>query len=434
MIHPVIDLDIPETVGGLVNVQTMRRIEAVLQAQRSAFYRGKLDDLDIDNVCRPEEWAKIPILDRAQLKAMSAEEFRDDFCIGSRQDRVEYWRAGQGVPHLYPRTRKDIVYAKIGCKRALVLAGFTEDDVALMSMPLGMEPWGQLMARSGSEIGIGMLWAGGGDTLPPEAQLEMLREVGPSAWIGAADHGIGLGNLARSEGMDLPGASIGKMLCSGAPLSDVKRRKLGALCGAELRDCFGLAEVMTLGCEDAECYGFRFWSDYCYPEVLDKSTLEPVGEGETGVLVVTPLVTNNATPFLRWNTGEVVTMRSMKRRRSPFDVFPIIKHVHRAGGRLEVRGVSIGIGDLEDVLWGAPEVADFRCEVVSEGEGDELDLHLEVHPGAERVVIEKRVAELVYRAVGLQPRVKAAGRGEIARAFGRDLRLERFRDMGGGKN
>ena len=433
MVHPVIDLDIPETVGSLVNVQTMRRIEAVLQAQRSDFYRGKLDHLDIDNVCHPEEWAKIPILDKAQLREMSPDDFYDRFCIGTRQDTVEYWRSGgsTGKPLFYPRTRKDIVYGMIGFKRALVLAGFTDEDIAHMSMPLGIHPAGHLMARSGSEIGIGMVWAGGGNTLPSMAQLDMLRLFRPSAWIGMASYGIQLGNLARTEGFDLAGGSVEKILCSAEPLSDVKRRKLAALWGAEVRDCYGMTEVMMLGCEDAECYGFRFWSDYCYPEVLDETTLEPVGEGETGLLVVTALVTNNATPFLRWNTGDIVTMRSRKRRTSPFDVFPIIKHTHRTAGFVKVRGVNIGFTDLEDVLFGAEEVADFRCEVVFEGDRDELDVHLELNPGAERVVIEKRVAERVFRTFGLQPRMKPAKRGEIAQAFEGDFKPARVRDLRG---
>ena len=82
-----------------------------------------------------------------------------------------------------------------------------------------------------------------------------------------------------------------------------------------------------LGCEDAECYGFRFWSDYCYPEVLDPVTFEQVEEGVPGLLVVTPLVTNHATPILRLNTGQMVTMRSGKRLRSAFDIFPVIHPV-----------------------------------------------------------------------------------------------------------
>ena len=431
MVHPVIDLDIPESVGGLTNIQTIRRINAVLQAQTSEFFRGKLDHIDIDNVTEPEEWAKIPILDKAQLREMSNDDFYSKFCVGARSDIVEYWRSGgsTGKPLFYPRTKRDLVYGMAGFKRALVLAGFTEEDIAHMSMPLGIHPAGHLMARSGTDIGIGMVWAGGGNTLSSPAQLDMVQMFQPSAWIGMASYGIQLGNLARTEGFDLASGSVEKILCSAEPLSDVKRRKLSQLWGASVRDCYGMTEMMMLGCEDDDCFGFRFWSDFCFPEVLDETTLEPVAEGQTGLLVVTALVTNNATPFLRWNTGDIVTMRSKRRQDGPFDVFPLIQHAHRTAGFVKVRGVNVGFTELEDLLFGSEDVSDFRCEVVWENDRDELDVHLELNPGADSTVIGKRIAELVYRTFGLQPRIRQVARGEIAKTFEGDFKPARVQDL-----
>jgi len=39
---------------------------------------------------------------------------------------------------------------------------------------------------------------------------------------------------------------------------------------------------------------------------------KPVDEGEQGVLVMTPLWSNTVTPFLRWLTGDIVTMRRQR--------------------------------------------------------------------------------------------------------------------------
>ncbi|MFK7837129.1 MAG: phenylacetate--CoA ligase family protein [Sulfitobacter sp.] len=431
MIHPVIDLDIPETVGSLQNVQTMRRMEAVMQAQRAPFYQGKLDGFDINTVTQPEEWAKIPILDKEQLRAMDSETFYRDFCIAPRQDIVEYWRSGgsTGRPLFYPRTQRDMQYGMVGFKRALTLAGFTQDDIAHMSMPLGIHPAGHLMARSGSEIGVGMVWAGGGNTLPSPAQLDLLDMFHPTAWIGMASYGIQLGNLAAAEGIDLPGGSVEKILCSAEPLSDIKRRKLAALWGADVRDCYGMTEVMMLGCEDADCYGFRFWSDYCYPEVLDEETLEPVMEGTPGLLVVTALVTNNATPFLRWNTGDIVTMRSKRSGAGPFSVFPLIQHTHRTAGFVKVRGVNIGFTELEDLMFGSADVSDFRVEIVSQEAADALDLHVELAHGVNEGEAKERIAALVHRTFGLKPRIKLSAAGDIAKAFEGAFKPARVQDL-----
>ena len=41
----------------------------------------------------------------------------------------------------------------------------------------------------------------------------------------------------------------------------------------------------------------------------DPQTQAPVADGEVGALVVTPLCTNNITPFLRWLSGDLVMLR-----------------------------------------------------------------------------------------------------------------------------
>lgn len=426
-------LDLPSSAAALDAVQTRRRRAAVKQAMRSSFYQGKLDSLDLNIITDREEWAKIPILDKGMLREMDTRAFYDDFCIGDRRDITEYWRSGgsTGRPLFYPRTAEDIRFGQIGFKRALTLAGFTADDIAHMSLPLGIHPAGHLMARSGSDMGVGMVWAGGGNTLPSPAQLDLVAMFQPTAWIGMASYGIQLGNLARTQGIDLAASSVEKILCSAEPLSASKRRKLSELWGAPVRDCYGMTEVMMLGCEDAAQDGFRFWSDYCYPEVVDPDTLEPVAEGEAGLLLVTALVTNNATPFLRWNTGDIVTMRSGVTGGGPFDVFPLIKHTHRTAGFVKVRGVNIGFTDLEDLMFASDEVADFRVEIVCDNDRDELDVHTELREGVDAEAAATAIVSEVQRVFGLKPRVRIGTRGEIAKSFEGAFKPVRVEDLRG---
>ncbi|MFK7753581.1 MAG: phenylacetate--CoA ligase family protein [Sedimentitalea sp.] len=423
------DLDMPNSTATLLTRQLARRKNAVAQAQTSAFYAGMLDGVTLDTVTEPEEWAKIPILDKEQLREMSSETFYETFCINTRKDVTEFWRSGgsTGKPLFYPRTAEDIRFAMMGFKRALVLAGFTADDITHMSLPLGIHPAGHMMARGGSDMGVGMVWAGGGNTLPSGAQLDLVRMFKPSSWIGMASYGIQLGNLAKSEGFDLPRASVERILCSAEPLSSSKRAKLSALWGADVRDCYGMTEVMMLGCEDAACDGFRFWSDFCYPEVLDPDTLEPVTEGEPGLLIVTALVTNNATPFLRWNTGDIVTMRDGIARGTDFDVFPLVKHTHRTAGFVKVRGVNIGFTDLEDLMFGSDVVSDFRVEILWENDRDELVVYIE--PADDSA--PEAAADMIQRTFGLKPRIVLLKAGEIATSFEGSFKPVRIIDLRG---
>ncbi|WP_299882418.1 phenylacetate--CoA ligase family protein [uncultured Sulfitobacter sp.] len=425
------DLEIPADRDALFSQQADRRRRAVERARSAPFYAGKLDHLNLDRITEEAEWAKIPILDKEQLRAMDARTFYEDFCISGRREIVEYWRSGgsTGKPLFYPRTAEDIRFGQLGFKRALHLAGFGPDDIAHMSMPLGIHPAGHMMARSGSDAGVGMVWAGGGNTLPSATQLDLVSLFQPTAWIGMASYGIQLGNLAKTEGLDLAASSVERILCSAEPLSASKRQKLSELWGAPVRDCYGMTEAMMLGCEDASMDGFRFWSDFCYPEVLDPDTLEPVAEGTPGLLIITALVTNNATPFVRWNTGDIVTLRTGVTGAGVYDVFPLVKHTHRTAGFVKVRGINIGFTDLEDLMFANTAVSDFRVEIVWQNDRDELDVYVELADDAAGAT--DQISADIRRVFGLIPRIHVGARGEIAQRFEGAFKPVRVEDLRG---
>ncbi len=424
------DLMIPDSAETLIQQQNTRRVAAVKRAASSRFFESKLGSIDFENVTQPEEWSKIPILDKEQLREMRSETFYNDFCMGTRDEVSEYWRSGgsTGRPLFYPRTREDIRFATVGFQRTLDLAEIGVSDIAHMSLPLGIHPAGHMMSRSGSDMGVGMVWAGGGNTLPSLTQLDLIKLFKPTAWIGMASYGIQLGNLARSEGFDLKTSSVDKILCTAEPLSDSKREKLSALWGAEVKDCYGMTEVMMLAGEDSACDGFRFWSDFCYPEVLDEKTLEPVGDGEQGLLVVTSLVTNNATPFLRWNSGDIVTMRKGVIHGSEYDVFPLVKHAHRTAGFVKVRGTNIGFSDLEDLFFKMEIVEDFRVEVNWDKDKDQLDIFVEIQEAATEEAASGQITGTIQRVFGLMPRVFTQERGTISKEFEGAFKPARIKD------
>src|SRR5207302_2806053 len=127
----------------------------------------------------------------------------------------------------------------------------------------------------------------------------------------------------------------------------------------------GMTEAGMMGSEDAAGGGFRIWTDMFLVEVVDPTTHEPVREGESGSLVVTPLWTNNVTPFLRWSSGDLVTYREAEDGAGPFSVFPLLKHAHRTTGFFKVRGINLNHAELEDFMFRNAAVADFKAELVS---------------------------------------------------------------------
>ena len=111
--------------------------------------------------------------------------------------------------------------------------------------------------------------------------------------------------------------------------------------GASGVDNFGRVAAGMMGGEDGGAGGFRIWTDMHYIEVLDPEPFAPVKEGEVGTLVVTPLWTNNATPFLRGSAGDLVLYSEADDASGPYSVFPNIRHPPPTTAVLHVSGVTV---------------------------------------------------------------------------------------------
>lgn len=410
------DLEIPRSREELLALQEERKARALERARRAPFFGARLKSV--------RHWRDIPILDKESLRALAPEQFYRDFCIGRREDWREFWRSGgtTGKPLFYPRTAEDLHWAMIGFQRVYRCVGAGVGDVAHLSMPLGIHPAGQMMARAGEAEGIAMAWVGAGAAAPSELQLDLLALFRPTLWIGMSSYGIHLANLARARGLQLAELGVKRIITTAEPLSKAKRAKLAAEWNARVFDSFGMTECTMMGAEEETQEGFRTWSDLVHLEVIDPKTLEPLPEGQEGLLVVTPLCTNNATPFLRWNTGDIVRM-SERPGEGPYGVFPLVTHAHRTAGFFKIRGVNIGHPEFEDFMFGEREVADFRCEVVNEGGLDQLVVVVELR-GAAPADLESRIK----RRFEVTPLVKIVPTGTIAREFESAVKAPRFLD------
>jgi phenylacetate-CoA ligase len=222
-----------------------------------------------------------------------------------------------------------------------------------------------MLARSATVAGIAVNWAGSGTTTPSLMQLELIDRLRPTIWTGMSSYGLHLANLAEARGLDLAASAVETVLCSAEALSDAKRAKLVKQWGARVRDTFGMTEAGMMGAECTAGDGFRIWSDMFLIEVLDDQFRAPVPQGEVGNLVVTPLWTNNVTPFLRWSSGDLVTWREGDDATSAFSVFPLVKHAHRTAGFFKVRGINLNHSEFEDYMFRIAEIGDFKVEVVS---------------------------------------------------------------------
>jgi len=423
-------LDLPKTRRDIERIQSERRKRAVAQAQRAPFYKGKLDHVNVERLDDPDEWQKLPILDKETLRKLDDRAFYESFCLVPDDGIAEYWRSGgaTGTPLFYPRSYDDIAAAMIGFARIYDCTGCRQGGRAHVSFPLGIHPVGQMLARAAGARGIAVNWAGSGTTTPSAMQLELIERLKPTIWMGMSSYGLHLANLAEARGLDLAARSVETVLCSAEPLSDAKRDKLGRHWGAQVRDTFGMTEAGMMGAEDRSGRGFRIWTDMFLIEVLDEKTRAPVAEGEVGSLVVTPLWTNNITPFLRWSSGDLVTLASGDDDSGPFSVFPLVKHAHRTSGFFKVRGINLNHSEFEDFIFRNVDIGDFKAELVGDGDLDALILSIEVRRGVDTAAAADGLKRAVRDQFGLTPKIVVVETGSLAKEFEASVKIPRFSD------
>ncbi len=421
----------PGSAKEIQSVQSQRKRVAVERALRSPFLRKRLPKLDLDRLDDPDVWRRIPLLTKEDLRQIPPERFHDEFCIQPRTKVVEYWRSGgaTGRPLFYPRSAEDMLHGLLAFERAWALIGATAEDCAHISFPLGVHPVAHLYARAAINLGVGTVWCGAGNNTPSEVQLELIDHLKPTVWLGMASYGLHLANLAEVKGFDLKNSSVRKIIVAAEPLSPVKRQKLESAWGAEVFDHFGMTEAAFVAGEGVGHHGLHVWADLFYLEVLDENSGEPVPEGEVGSLVVTPLWNNSMTPFLRWSSGDLVSLSSAEKipNEMPWSVFPTLKHARRTIGFFKVRGVNINHADLEDAMFRDPAVVDFRAEVTSEGDNDVFRVFMELR--AEQA--KDRVVDTIRRTFQVTPQVTLLQRGTIAREFEANVKAPRFVDKRG---
>ena len=418
----------PRSTAEIEAIHRQRKRIAVERALQSPFWKKRMPALRLDRLEEPEEWRKIPVLTKEDLRQIPPERFHEEFCIQPRTRVVEYWRSGgaTGRPLFYPRSAEDMQHNILIFERAWALIGATADDCAHVSFPLGVHPVAHLYARAAINLGIGTVWCGAGTNTASETQLELIDHLKPTLWIGMASYGLHLANLAEARGFDLRNSTVKKLIVAAEPLSPVKREKLERAWGAEVYDQFGMTEGALVAAEGSGHHGMHALTDMYVLEIVDEQSGEPVREGEVGSLIVTPLWTNSMTPFLRWSSGDLVSMTSRGAGDGPWSVYPIMRHARRTVGFFKVRGVNINHAELEDALFRDPDVVDFRAEVHASAGNDVLQLFVEM-----RREDRARIAESVRRTFQVTPEVTLLPRGTVAKEFEANVKAPRFVDKRG---
>jgi len=240
---------------------------------------------------------------------------------------------------------------------------------------------------------------------------------------------IHLANLAAARGIVLAKGTVNKIIVAAEPLSAAKRQKLERSWGAEVYDLFGMTEGAFVAGEGQRREGLYVWADLFYCEVVDEVTGQPVPAGTPGSLVVTPLVINEITPFLRWCSGDIVTIEEQEESDSPLSIYPILRHAGRTVGFFKVRGVNINHNELEDLMFYNERVTDFKAEVHATDAGlDVLKMFVEPRPGTDKNDLESSIHADIAKTFEINADINFLETGTLGREFEQTLKAARFID------
>ena len=233
-------------------------------------------------------------------------------------------------------------------------------------------------------------------------------------------YALRLGEAARAEGIDIARSALRVSIHAGEPGASIPatRERIEAELGLTSFDHTGATEVGAHGFSCDARDGVHLNESEFIAEIVDPATGETADEGE-GELVMTNLG-RWGMPVIRYRTGDRV--RGVRGRCACGRTS--LKLVGGIAGRVDdmvtVRGVNVFPSAIEAIVRRFAEVEEYRVELVTVREMEELRCTVETRGGTE---LAERVANAIHRDLGIRCVVAPVAPGTLPRF---DMKAKRF--------
>ncbi|MBX7105810.1 MAG: AMP-binding protein [Gemmataceae bacterium] len=246
-----------------------------------------------------------------------------------------------------------------------------------------------------------------GGSMTTSGRLRHLCEHRATVVLCTPTYALHLAEVAASEGIDLAGSSVTRLIVAGEPggLIAATRSRIAAAWGAAVYDHYGLTEVGPVTAQSADDPDAMTVLDGYIPEVIDPETARPVHDGEVGELVLTNLG-RLSSPLVRYRTGDLVRMQGRR----------IVGGVlGRADDMVHIRGNNIYPATLEAIVRRCPEVAEFQIEIDHRAALPELTILWEPYPDIDPGPITQRIGQTIRDELLFRPTVVSVTPGTLPR-------------------
>lgn len=389
-----------------------------------AWYRNKMDASGVspDAIKTLEDVRYLPFTDKQVL--------RDTYPFGlfavpmNEVARLHASSGTTGKPIVAGYTKRDLDTWSDCIARLAMMAGVVPGDRAQMAFGYGMFTGGFGLHYGMEKLGACMIPAGSGNT---QRHLMYINDFQTTVLIATPSYALHMCEFGEQQGFDWAQSSLRIGLFGGEPcppaLKEEIERRMHIIC----TDNYGLTEVMGPGVS-GECLCCRdmqhITEDHFLWEVIDPETGEPVPEGTSGELVLTPL-DKEAFPVLRYRTHDLTyvitepcecgrTHARMKKVRT------------RTDDMLIIRATNVFPSQVEDILASIKGVSThYRIEVDNDSGMDHMVVMAELEPDAfsdsfeEMEAFRKNIAARLREGLLVAPDVKLVEPDGLERFYGK---------------
>lgn len=386
-------------------LQVERLQQAATHAYENVpFYSRRFDEAGFvpEEITSMTDLTSVPFTTKEDLLA----HYPDGLVATSNDDvlRVHASSGTGGKPKVVSYTENDLEVWNEVVARYYSGAGMTPADTYQVSLGYGLFTGGFGFHQGAREIGARIVPMSGGNT---ERQIQMMQDLESDSIGLVTSYALYIAETAEEMELDPRELPVSTIFVGGEITTEAMMDRIAERWDADVYSNYGLSEIIGPGVAaqcDVRSDSMHVQEDHFYPEVIDPTTGEVLGEGESGELVLTTL-TKEALPLFRYRTGDVTSLHYGECACGRTTVR--MSHVTgRTDNMVTVRGTNIFASQVETVGFDLDGLAEqYRIDVSREGAMDHLKITFESDPefSGSRTELERELTELLSKQLQVTP-------------------------------
>lgn len=272
-----------------------------------AFYQKAFDAnrVNLENIKDVDTLRELPFTTKEDLQKSYP---YDMFAVPLRNIvRIHSTSGTTAKPIVVGFTRDDLRNWTECTARLLAAAGLTEHDVVQIALDYNLFTSGFGFQQGAEQIGASVIPAS--FTASVEKQIVIMRDFKTTALVTTPSHAVNIASGIEELHVHAESLHVRHGLFCGERWSDQLRQQLEDRLHIKSTDTYGSTEIMSPGVA-GECHlreGLHINEDHFLIEIINPRTLEPVGIGPEGELVLTT-ITKEGFPLIRYRTGDITSL------------------------------------------------------------------------------------------------------------------------------